>query len=468
MADRMSSRRMGNAAVAASLIVLGVAQLLRAAPAAAGGDKGDGPPVEALLHAAYDAPGDAAARGDSFHVDNPEHRAQVVVPMCEAIRQWRRLESAMRERGVGGAEPQEPVACAIVGFPFRRPGPDVLAAATLSHDGGTAELSDDDGDLRLCFRQTPAGWKWDATAQLGLDEEGAAASLGGYLKTLAAVLGEVAGSAALNQPAPGAGRKPEVLAAEVDRAVCLRLLAPHLKASVAVAPAKAEARRVADQAGRLSCLAASPDGKFVAAGATHSATPLRLWDTATGAATEVRLPTDSFQQVLAVAFGPDGKRLAATGLSYANVDLLYHFRRSPGAVPWDNVSSSSRVWLVDVAGGGVAVAFDPPKRDLSETLAYAPDGSRIAATSVFQTTVWDAKSGKISLELPGGEALAYSPAGELAVLGLNVRVSVYDQQTGRLLREFPADKDPGTRIRGAMAVSPDGTTLAYERSPAST
>jgi hypothetical protein len=453
--SRVTSRPVGRAAVAATVVLMCVTQLLRAAPAAEGGDRRDGPPVEALLHAAYDAPGDAA-RGDAFHVDIPEHRDQVVVPLCEVIRQWRRLDSVLRERG--GAEPQEPVACVMVGFPCRRPGADALAAATLSHEGDLADLSDDEGDLRLCFRRTPAGWKWDATTQFGLHEEGAARSLGGYLKALAAALGE----AATNETAAAAaGREPAAIVAEVDRAVCLRLLAPHFKASVAVAPAKAEARRIADRAGSLSCLAASPDGKLVAAGATRCATPLRLWDAGTGAATEVRLPADSVQQVLAVAFAPDGKRLAATGLSYATAELLLHFRHSPHAEPWDNVRSTSRVWLFDVGGGGDAVALDPSKHDLSETLAFSPDGSRIAATSVSQTVVWDAKTGKVSLELPGGEALAYTPAGELAVLGLNVRVSVYDPQTGRLLREFPANKDPGTRIRGAMTVSPDGSTLAY-------
>jgi WD40 repeat protein len=119
-------------------------------------------------------------------------------------------------------------------------------------------------------------------------------------------------------------------------------------------------------------------------------------------------------------------------------------------------------------------------RDSVFDVAYSPDGKRLATTSGYDVTIWDAVTGKQLLHLPGriedGQTtgLAYSPDGKrLAVAGGNLQgsrsvdgteekveaqgfVRILDAETGKdllVLRKFGA-------IVFGVAFSSDGKRLA--------
>src|SRR5205807_6549569 len=113
-----------------------------------------------------------------------------------------------------------------------------------------------------------------------------------------------------------------------------------------------------------------------------------------------------FQQVLAIAFSPDGKLMATGG--YAN----------------DKENYFARIWDVETG------------KELRRVV-HGKQGSGIAS-------------------------LAFSPDGKtLATLGTQagVLLRLFDVDTGKLLRAFPKD-DRVRPERGSVAFSPDGKTVA--------
>ena len=425
------------------------------------------PPVEALIASLrVDLSGSPDTAAKVIHFDNPSHARVIVPPLAEALKQWGRFESLVRDKKWG--EPQEPLACLLVGLPFRHIDDSSLKSGSSEVQGDTAEWSSDDGEYRYCFRRTADGWRWDGTSQLSLREDGAAERTAAYLDALAAALRQVAdagGGEGSGEPAAPEGGPAKSAAALVDRATCLRLLGPHFKGG-GVAPApklvKGE-RRLADRAGRLTCMAVSPDGKRVAAGATHSPTPLRVWDLAAGrVVTEAQFPPSDLAHVHAVACSPDGARLIATGTAVSVAGILSYLREWAGNDPWENLREEPAVWQFDAATGRLARTFEPPKSALHETLSLSPDGRLAASTSFDTTYLWDTDTGKVVRTLgEGGDAVAFASAGELVVREPPEGIAVYEVATGRKLRTLKVSDNRAERPEGAMAVSPDGKTIAY-------
>ena len=122
--------------------------------------------------------------------------------------------------------------------------------------------------------------------------------------------------------------------------------------------------------------------------------------------------------VTAVAFSPDGKRLAT-----ASVDET--------AKVWDAESGKELRTLRGHSNQVLGVAF-------------SPDGKRLATASVDDTArVWDAESGKELLTLRGHSnyvtAVAFSPDGKrLATASNDDTAKVWDAESGKELRPWPA------------------------------
>jgi WD40 repeat protein len=180
-------------------------------------------------------------------------------------------------------------------------------------------------------------------------------------------------------------------------------------------------------------VAFSPDGRYLASG--HWDQAVRLWDARTGR--EVRRFAGHAGQVWAVAFSPDGRRLAAAGRSDGNVQV------------WDVGTGAPVLSLAGRASGFYRVAF-------------SPDGARVAAASrdgVVQ--FWDAASGQDLGALKGHTSevldLAFSPDGARLA-------SASADGTARVWASEPRPdalvlRGHGGAVR-AVAFAPDGTRLA--------
>jgi RNA polymerase sigma factor (sigma-70 family) len=181
-----------------------------------------------------------------------------------------------------------------------------------------------------------------------------------------------------------------------------------------------------------SAVVFAPDGKSLAAGATDNR--IRLWDVATGR--ERHTLRGHGWYVTGLAFAPDGATLYSAS--------------------WDG---TIRRW--DVAKGKELPA--PVGYATGVTVAFAPDGARLASAGGPAVHVWDAATGRRLLTLEGGaSALAFSPDSRiLAAADGKLSVRLWDAATGALRRQWnwPKGRDPHTEVDD-VRFSPDGRTLA--------
>ncbi len=197
--------------------------------------------------------------------------------------------------------------------------------------------------------------------------------------------------------------------------------------------------------GVMQALAASPDGRIVAA--AGQAASVRLWSrpTRTAATRLVDLPTGDALTVFALAFSPDGHTLAAAG-----ADSTVHL--------WNVADPAHPSALGALIGPGNTVYG----------LAFSPDGRTLVAGSadqrVYRWNVADPAhpTALAALTGPTGyvQAVAFSPDGRTLVAG-----SV-DQRVYRWNVADPARPTALAALTGptstvfSVAVSPDGHTLA--------
>jgi WD40 repeat protein/serine/threonine protein kinase len=177
-----------------------------------------------------------------------------------------------------------------------------------------------------------------------------------------------------------------------------------------------------------AALAFSPDGKRLASASGDGRT-VKVWDASTGQ--EIL----SLKGVTNVAFSPDGKRLASA--SY---------------------DSTVRLW--DAASGQELRALKGHTGVVS-SVAFSPDGTRLASCGADQTVrLWDAASGQELRTLKGhtgAQGVAFSPDGILLASAANGEpVKVWDAVRGQELRALKGHNDGANGV----AFSPDGTLLA--------
>ncbi len=210
-------------------------------------------------------------------------------------------------------------------------------------------------------------------------------------------------------------------------------------------PSGKELRRFTGPADYVTCVALSPDGQVIAAGAED----FRLWDAATGKELHRSRPCPG-GVIWGADFSPDGKLVAFGTCDPAGV----------AAVQVIEVPTGKSV--AQLSTGARAAGGNP--HNCAGQIAFAPDGKALASAG-FDNVVhlWDVAGGKQTAEFSGHTAavlaVAFSPDGKaLASGGLDGTARLWDVATAKETKSLAADTGP-EGVTG-VAFSPDGKLLA--------
>jgi WD40 repeat protein len=240
---------------------------------------------------------------------------------------------------------------------------------------------------------------------------------------------------------------------------------------------------LAHKDGLVLTLTFSHDGKYLASRGGNDGT-VKVWDAATGA--EVRKYEGlsrtnpwRFNRDGPLTFTPDGKTLA---VGDRKVIHFYDAANGKETATWDahlicvslaysadgkllasggvdgNDDNSIRIW--DVENGKELRRCELPKNEPPISLAFAPDGSQLAAAiEEDNLRVFDPSTGKPAHELKHywPSRVAFAPNGKTLVSAGGPTVRLWDPAAGK---EKALEFEGHHAAVAAVALSPDGKTLA--------
>jgi WD40 repeat protein/serine/threonine protein kinase len=198
--------------------------------------------------------------------------------------------------------------------------------------------------------------------------------------------------------------------------------------------------------GSVHAVAFSPDGTRIASASGSYGQPseaegrVTLWDAR--AATVLAEKTERLLNPLSVAFSPDGRLLAA-GFG------IWEGEHQPGRLRVWDATSGNEVLAATVPPGGV------------NAVAFSPDGKTIAAACSGFVQLWSVEPPRKLREIKGHTSwingVAFSPDGKrLATAGWDKTIRLWDPATGAALLAIHQDDGHATRV----AFGPDSRLLA--------
>jgi WD40 repeat protein len=221
-------------------------------------------------------------------------------------------------------------------------------------------------------------------------------------------------------------------------------------------------------------IAFAPSGRELAVGLQNAS--IQLFDVETRASRVLRGSED---QILSVAYSPDGRWLASSSASGGRIPLwdlegdrsisigeegtapVRSLAFSPDGnllAAVDNDRGETLVWNVS---SGLMAASLRTTAEIMWAVAFSPDGRHLAASGQKSGLVlWDLKTRTPVFARPGGLGLpgiAFSPDGKLVAAGGYDRdVTLWSTENGEPVRVLRGHR---TRVR-TVAISPDGRLLA--------
>ena len=207
-----------------------------------------------------------------------------------------------------------------------------------------------------------------------------------------------------------------------------------------------EWRSFQGETNNMWALVFSPDGRRVASAGAYSPLnrgELKVWDVISGREILTLKRPYGFWSV---AFSPDGKRLA-----FSSGD-------------WGYTTKPCELKICDASSGQETLTLkghgDGPGRNAIWSVAFSPDGNRLASAGRGTVKLWDATSGQEILTLDAlhnTESVTFSPDGKrLAAAGWRQMVKVWDVTTGKEMLAVKGHNGPINQV----AFSPDGKRLA--------
>jgi WD40 repeat protein/serine/threonine protein kinase len=227
-------------------------------------------------------------------------------------------------------------------------------------------------------------------------------------------------------------------------------------------------------------VAFSPDGKRLVSAALSVGGTVKVWDAQTGQ--DLLNLEGHTSGVRSVAYSPDGKRLASSGRNEGKVwdaqtrqelrnleghtEQVWGMAFSPDSKRLAGVYYDNTVKVWDAETGQLKLTLTGlPKQPsgnfyVTRSVAFSPDGKRLASACEGQVSIWDAQTGKELLTLKGVRApvmsVAYSSDGKRLASGHRGEIKLWDALTGQEILTLRGH----TELIPSVVFSPDGHRLA--------